>query len=109
MFLLLFAILGLTSVMASDYERCKKFLEEDNHNISLYQKYFDSDSGLKEKYLHYKRGSTQMWEMSINSDDHKKVWLRFKAKSDELNDVKDVHKFYLFADEAVWNCSTKYV
>ena len=109
MYSLFLTILGLSSVMASDIENCTKFLEVDTHRIGLYHKYFDSDSGLKEKYLLYKRGSTEMLKMNIGLDDNRNVSLGFKALSSDLNDVNDVHKFDLIVNEDLWNCSSKKV
>ena len=65
--------------------------------------------GIEDKILLYKRGSTVIYEMTIGSDDHKNVWLRFKAKSNDSNDVIDVHKFDLVVENQVWNCSSKKV
>ena len=93
--------------MASDIENCTKFLEVDTHRIGLYHKYFDSGSGRTDKYLLYKRGSTQMWEMSIGMDDNRNVSLGFISKSNELTDINDIHKFDLVVDKEVWNCSSK--
>ena len=106
MILLLLAFLALTSVMASDHQMCTKFLKENTYEIGLYHKHLETRLGIEDKILLYKRGLTVIYEMTIGSDDHKNVWLRFKAKS---NDVIDVHKFDLVLENQVWNCSSKKV
>ena len=50
-----------------------------------------------------------MWEMAIGLDDNRNVSLAFEAIFNELNDVKDIHKFDFTADQKFWNCSSKYV
>ena len=107
--ILLLTILGLSAVMATNYDKCMNFLEEDSHEIGLYHEYYESGSGLRDKHFLFKHRSTDMLGMAIGLNDAKTdALIGLTEQSDQLNDVEDVQKFNLDVNKNIWKCSLKY-
>ena len=95
--------------MATNYDKCMNFLEEDSHEIGLYHEYYESGSGLRDKHFLFKHRSTDMLGMAIGLNDAKTdALIGLTEQLDQLNDVEDVQKFNLDVNHIIWTCSLKY-